>query len=69
MTVGKINKRKILGLYSPSGVFELKKIYAERKEINVTTIIIYTIYHDDNYFYPWLLFYTLGEASVHSRSL
>ena len=32
MTLGKINKRKILGLYSPSGVFELKKIYAERHE-------------------------------------
>ena len=32
MTLGQINKRKILGLYSPSGVFELKKIYAERHE-------------------------------------
>ena len=40
MTVGKINKRKILGLYSPSGVFELKKIYAERKEVKVTTTIM-----------------------------
>merc|ERR1719391_1175277 len=32
MTVGHLDKRKILGLYSPSGVFELKKIYAERHE-------------------------------------
>ena len=32
ISLGKINKRKILGLYSPSGVFELKKIFAERHE-------------------------------------
>jgi len=32
MTIGHLDKRKILGLYSPSGVFELKKIYAERHE-------------------------------------
>ena len=32
MSLGQINKRKILGLYSPSGVFELKKIYGERHE-------------------------------------
>ena len=33
MSVGTIDKSKILGLYSPSGVFELKRIYAERHEV------------------------------------
>merc|ERR1711892_1199031 len=32
MTIGHLDKEKILGLYSPSGVFELKRIYAERHE-------------------------------------
>ena len=32
MTIGDIDKEKILGLYSPSGVFELKRIYAQRHE-------------------------------------
>jgi len=32
MTIGHLDKEKILGLYSPSGVFELKKIYAIRHE-------------------------------------
>eukprot|EP00092_Neocalanus_flemingeri_P031622 GFUD01034340.1.p1 GENE.GFUD01034340.1~~GFUD01034340.1.p1 ORF type:complete len:436 (+),score=85.73 GFUD01034340.1:128-1309(+) len=33
MSIGEIDKSKILGLYSPSGVFELKRIYAERHEV------------------------------------
>ena len=32
MTIGHLDKEKILGLYSSSGVFELKKIYAIRHE-------------------------------------
>jgi len=32
MSIGDLDKDKILGLYSPSGVFELKKIYANRHE-------------------------------------
>jgi len=32
ISIGTIDKDKILGLYSPSGVFELKRIYAERHE-------------------------------------
>jgi len=32
ISIGTIEKSKILGLYSPSGVFELKRIYAERHE-------------------------------------
>ena len=69
MTVGKINKRKILGLYSPSGVFELKKIYAERKEVKVTTIIIFfvnTTYHDDNYVHlPLVIILYSGGRHLH----
>jgi len=34
MSIGTIDKSKILGLYSPSGVFELKRIYAERHEVS-----------------------------------
>jgi len=33
MTIGNIDRKKILSLYSPSGVFELKKIYARRHEM------------------------------------
>eukprot|EP00090_Calanus_glacialis_P022134 TRINITY_DN34156_c0_g1_i1.p1 TRINITY_DN34156_c0_g1~~TRINITY_DN34156_c0_g1_i1.p1 ORF type:complete len:596 (-),score=103.65 TRINITY_DN34156_c0_g1_i1:68-1855(-) len=33
ISIGTIDKSKILGLYSPSGVFELKRIYAERHEV------------------------------------
>ena len=32
MSIGLLDRKKILGLYSPSGVFELKKIWAERHE-------------------------------------
>jgi len=32
MTLGNIDRKKILSLYSPSGVFELKKFYAVRHE-------------------------------------
>ena len=32
MSIGHLDKEKILGLYSPSGVFELKRIYAIRHE-------------------------------------
>jgi len=32
MSIGSLNKREILGLYSPSGVYELKRIWAERHE-------------------------------------
>ena len=32
MSIGTIDKQKLLGLYKPSGVFELKRIYAERHE-------------------------------------
>ena len=32
ISIGTIEKKKLLGLYSPSGVFELKRLWAERHE-------------------------------------
>ena len=32
ISIGTIDKKKLLGLYSPSGVFELKRLWAERHE-------------------------------------
>jgi hypothetical protein len=32
MTIGHLDKDELLGLYSPSGVFMLKEIYAKRHE-------------------------------------